>query len=406
MAVSLLRVWIDDPAGDGGGGGFSDPASSDTPPYDRISGAEISQAELVGGLGGYLPGMLVSSATSTNGDTSIMRSAGRYDSNLYGAVSTSAFNVLGQESSTTLRVGLTGRMPVIVSLENGPIHQGDRIAASSLSGVGMKASRPSMVLGRALQNFDAATTTASTTLAQVVCDAGLKDELLSSGISVAPNACLARIMVALEKGSDFTIGDMIQDSVLAPFADLTSALAELSNTAFGKGAELVKIVAGELIAKVAVIGDLFADKITATVITADKVNAKTLCLDGLCVTKTQLQQLLDNAGTSGAGGGLSGGDTGTTTGSGDTEAPVITLNGNNPATVNVGTTYTDLGASVSDNVDHNLGFTVSLDGGPAVDISQLSIDTSTSTTYTILFSAIDAAGNTGTATRQLEVVAP
>ncbi|MBC7836761.1 tail fiber domain-containing protein, partial [Acetobacteraceae bacterium] len=58
------------------------------------------------------------------------------------------------------------------------------------------------------------------------------------------------------------------------------------------------------------IANLFAETITATVVNADTVNTKTLCLEGLCVTKDQLQQLLDNqGGGSGGGGGGGGGDT-------------------------------------------------------------------------------------------------
>ena len=73
----------------------------------------------------------------------------------------------------------------------------------------------------------------------------------------------------------------------------------------------------------------------------------------------------------------------------DTEAPIITLLGNNPAVINVGSTYVDLGATVTDNVDQNLGY----------QINPESIDTSTATTYTILFTATDSAGNVGTTSR-------
>jgi methylmalonyl-CoA mutase cobalamin-binding subunit len=66
----------------------------------------------------------------------------------------------------------------------------------------------------------------------------------------------------------------------------------------------------------------------------------------------------------------------------------------------------DLGATVTDNVDQNLGFVVSLDGGATTTLDQLVLDTSATSTHTILFSATDAAGNTGTATRTVEVVQP
>ncbi|HYF13249.1 MAG TPA: immunoglobulin-like domain-containing protein, partial [Candidatus Paceibacterota bacterium] len=75
-------------------------------------------------------------------------------------------------------------------------------------------------------------------------------------------------------------------------------------------------------------------------------------------------------------------------------------------TVEVGSTYTDLGAVVADNVDNNLGYTVSLNGGAEITIDQLVIDTSVAGTHTIEFKATDQAGNTGTATRQVIVKDP
>ena len=73
----------------------------------------------------------------------------------------------------------------------------------------------------------------------------------------------------------------------------------------------------------------------------------------------------------------------------DTTAPVITVTGDNPATVELGSTYTDAGATA--------------DGGETVTTSG-SVDVNTVGTYTISYSATDAAGNEGTATRTVTVV--
>ncbi len=133
---------------------------------------------------------------------------------------------------------------------------------------------------------------------------------------------------------------------------------------------------------------------------ADSSGAKT------CITKAQLDALLANAGSSGSSGGGSSAPGGAASGAGaDTTAPVITLKGDNPATISVGDTYSDLGASVSDNVDTNLGYSVSVDGGATTTPSQIHIDTSVAGTHSIIYSATDAAGNTGTATREVDVVA-
>ena len=73
----------------------------------------------------------------------------------------------------------------------------------------------------------------------------------------------------------------------------------------------------------------------------------------------------------------------------DTVFPVITILGDNPASVELGSTYTDAGATS--------------DGGETVSSSG-SVDTNTVGTYTITYSATDAAGNTSTATRTVNVV--
>jgi surface protein len=73
----------------------------------------------------------------------------------------------------------------------------------------------------------------------------------------------------------------------------------------------------------------------------------------------------------------------------DTTDPVITVTGDNPVTVERGTTYSDAGATA------DTGETVTSSG---------TVDTSVVETYTITYSATDAAGNTGTATRTVNVV--
>ena len=73
----------------------------------------------------------------------------------------------------------------------------------------------------------------------------------------------------------------------------------------------------------------------------------------------------------------------------DTLFPVITILGDNPATVELGGTYTDAGATS--------------DGGETVSASG-TVDTNTIGTYTITYSATDPSGNVGTATRTVNVV--
>lgn len=78
-------------------------------------------------------------------------------------------------------------------------------------------------------------------------------------------------------------------------------------------------------------------------------------------------------------------------GSADTTPPVITILGNNPVNHERGTTYTDAGATA--------------DGGETVSVTGVSgVDVNTIGTYLIGYFATDAAGNTGSATRTVNVV--
>ena len=92
--------------------------------------------------------------------------------------------------------------------------------------------------------------------------------------------------------------------------------------------------------------------------------------------------------------------------SGTSTPPTINIQGDNPAIIQVGDTYSDLGATVTGPAqDINLGISVSVDGGATTTPDQISIDTSTSGTQTISYFATDQNGATGYATRSITVEA-
>ncbi len=78
---------------------------------------------------------------------------------------------------------------------------------------------------------------------------------------------------------------------------------------------------------------------------------------------------------------------------GDTVAPIVTLQGDEEVEVILDSIYTDAGATANDDVH-----------GMMTPIMSGSVDTSVLGTYTIIYTATDAAGNTGSATRTIEVV--
>ena len=130
-------------------------------------------------------------------------------------------------------------------------------------------------------------------------------------------------------------------------------------------------------------------------VVTDKLTTKQLCIGDTCVTEEQLKALLLNAN-------LNSPDIG----SPDTEAPVIQLTGSNPAIIDRGSVYAEQGATVTDNVNQNLGYKIKLDDGEAIYSNDLSLDTSIAGEHTITYIAVDQAGNIGTAVRNVNVVDP
>ncbi|MBC8755247.1 DUF5011 domain-containing protein [Kordia sp. YSTF-M3] len=76
-----------------------------------------------------------------------------------------------------------------------------------------------------------------------------------------------------------------------------------------------------------------------------------------------------------------------TSGAADTVAPVITLTGSATINLNVGDSYTDAGATATDNVDGNLTSSIAVTG---------SVNTNAVGTYTLNYNVSDAAGNAAT----------
>ncbi|VAW88830.1 Chitinase, partial [hydrothermal vent metagenome] len=71
---------------------------------------------------------------------------------------------------------------------------------------------------------------------------------------------------------------------------------------------------------------------------------------------------------------------------GDNVAPVITLMGNNPQTITVGNTYTELGATATDNVDGDIN-------PDNITVDASAVDTNTVGSYSVTYNVSDEANN-------------
>ncbi len=86
----------------------------------------------------------------------VQKTAGAYDSAALGIISTAPWLILGDTDAMEGRpvlLALSGRVPVKVSLENGPIKAGDYLTTSSIPGVAMRATQPGQMIGKALADF-------------------------------------------------------------------------------------------------------------------------------------------------------------------------------------------------------------------------------------------------------------
>jgi len=146
----------------------------------------------------------------------------------------------------------------------------------------------------------------------------------------------------------------------------------------------------------AAVGDFGTAKVENGLEMKDSATGATYCVR---ITNGEFAKSAGGCDTAGATAtSASGSSTSDNIGTG---APIFTMNGNNPAEIATGTNYSDLGVMVIDPVTMNdLSYRVFMNGGL---VGQVSLDTSSSTTYTIDYVATTQAGVTATTTRTVIV---
>jgi len=93
----------------------------------------------------------------------VRKSTVPYEQRVLGVVSSKpGFTLSGPQDGDSRAIALIGRVPVKISTENGDIKVGDPLTSASMPGYAMKAIKPGMIIGRAMEDFVSATYSSST----------------------------------------------------------------------------------------------------------------------------------------------------------------------------------------------------------------------------------------------------
>lgn len=299
---------------------------------------------------------------------------------LAGVISTNPGQLLGDKEAVGQRpVALAGRVPVKFSYENGDVKIGDRIAPSSIPGVGMKAgpfdASVGIVIAPAEHGDNGDTVMIFLDLRQGIDVDVLSDALLASS-QIAETAASATDATSTASTTPFHLNNFLKNL----FAKITMWLADAANG----------------------IGDFFA-----RVGNFGRVNTDELCMkksDGseICTTGDQLAAILQAPVLTGQATATSA-TAKTSLSTADLAMPQaspasieIIITGNSPALLTVGDSYADLGviASSSDQSLVNLGIRIFQidDNGTEHEVTTPGIDTSQAGEHKIIYRVINADG--------------
>ncbi|PIP03899.1 MAG: hypothetical protein COX54_01895, partial [Candidatus Yonathbacteria bacterium CG23_combo_of_CG06-09_8_20_14_all_46_18] len=183
--------------------------------------------------------------------------------------------VLGPDAeatSTKPLIALQGRVPVRVTLEGGTIGKGDRITASSLPGVGRRATTSSYTVGIALENFTSSSR---------------RDEQGVGTVLVFVNLGWSKLDPAIEGDALATLDGTGESAFWA--VDQSSGRIKFITALDLNGFDIENVSA--------IRGTAGAWSIDASGrFVAREVVAERLCLGSTCVDETQLKALLGGAG--------------------------------------------------------------------------------------------------------------
>lgn len=164
-----------------------------------------------------------------------------YDYKVLGVVSSKPGWLIGDQAPGSVQLALAGRVPTRVSLKNGDIKIGDPITTSDIAGVGMKATKPGWIVGKAMQNLSGDTNTIGTItvfLSPTWQDGGGEESLqtaLLTDSSWQVATASGKLMTALAvQVPELTVTGKLHVGLLT-FDDIDSSISSLTGAVTIKG---------------------------------------------------------------------------------------------------------------------------------------------------------------------------
>ncbi len=257
LDISGFRVWVDDPP-EGYALAESTKAeilAEEELDYGRAANFALWYKGLEGSTTPRTGSILALRESQIAGLPRVAMAAREYDANIVGVYTDSPTQILGDVQKEKIPVAYSGRSIVEINLQNGPIRVGDPITSSSIPGEGMRATRPGQIVGYAVTAFDPDN-------AIGVCkDITLENGALASSTPADEEKCAGTVVVSVNPQS-WNGGEAFFGSAGENLASVAAAITDLSSDVLTEAVRGAKIVAGRIVAAVAVVQDLFAKAVT------------------------------------------------------------------------------------------------------------------------------------------------
>jgi hypothetical protein len=219
---------------------------------------------------------------------------------LAGIVSTEPGQVLGDINVSGMRpIALSGRVPAKVNLEGGEIHIGDRIAPSSVPGIGKKASQFEDSVGIAIDNYTL-TSTGGTVMVLLNLQRGIDIEAVGQVLLGYPIIHISSTSTVTVSVGDLGFGTTSATTTKI-ISTTTSAVSASSTPRYVFATAFMQGLATRLTDWLASAGngiaDLFAQTIHADVVYAKSVHTDELCVGATCVSQEKFLEMVNSIGT-------------------------------------------------------------------------------------------------------------